>query len=120
MWSVWWRKLFANNIAIYAIHTNLDHIKTGVNARICETLGLKELSHILSPKHGLLKKLVTYVPHAQAEQVRNALFKAGAGHIGNYSECNFSTQGNGTFKGGDATDPYVGNLANAIPNPKPG
>src|SRR5476651_2852219 len=57
-------KAIKNNIAIYAIHTNLDHIKTGVNARICETLGLKNC-HILSPKYGLLKKLVTYVPHAE-------------------------------------------------------
>ena len=100
-------KAIRNNIAIYAIHTNLDHIKTGVNARICETLGLKNC-HILAPKSGLLKKLVTFVPHAQAEQVRNALFKAGAGHIGNYSECGFSAQGNGSFKPGEDADPYVG------------
>lgn len=100
-------KAIKNNIAIYAIHTNLDHIKAGVNARICETLGLTNC-HILSPKHGLLKKLVTYVPHAQAEQVRNALFKAGAGHIGNYSDCSFNAPGEGTFKGNEHTDPYVG------------
>ncbi|MES2275588.1 MAG: Nif3-like dinuclear metal center hexameric protein [Bacteroidota bacterium] len=100
-------KAIKNNIAIYAIHTNLDHIKTGVNARICETLGLKNC-HILSPKQGLLKKLVTYVPHAQAEQVRGALFKAGAGHISNYSDCSFNTHGQGTFKGNEHSDPYVG------------
>ncbi|GAB3914847.1 Nif3-like dinuclear metal center hexameric protein [Mucilaginibacter boryungensis] len=100
-------KAIKNNIAIYAIHTNLDHIKAGVNARICETLGLTNC-HILSPKHGLLKKLVTFVPHAQAEQVRNALFKAGAGHIGNYSDCSFNAPGEGTFKGNEHTDPYVG------------
>ena len=100
-------KAIKNDIAIYAIHTNLDHIKTGVNARICETLGLTNC-HILSPKHGLLKKLVTFVPHAQAEQVRNALFKAGAGHIGNYSDCSFNAPGEGTFKGNEHTDPYVG------------
>jgi dinuclear metal center YbgI/SA1388 family protein len=100
-------KAIRNNIAIYAIHTNLDHIKTGVNARICETLGLKNC-HILSPKHGLLKKLVTFVPHAQAGQVRDALFKAGAGHIGNYSETSFNAPGEGTFKGNEHTDPYIG------------
>ncbi|QKJ31906.1 Nif3-like dinuclear metal center hexameric protein [Mucilaginibacter mali] len=100
-------KAIKHNIAIYAIHTNLDHIKAGVNARICEVLGLKNC-HILAPKGGLLKKLVTFVPHAQAGQVRGALFKAGAGHIGNYSDCSFNGQGNGTFKGNEHTDPYVG------------
>lgn len=100
-------KAIRNSIAIYAIHTNLDNIHTGVNARICQTLGLQNC-HILTPKQGLLKKLVTYVPNAHAERVRNALFHAGAGNIGNYSECSFNSAGSGTFKGGDDTNPYVG------------
>jgi dinuclear metal center YbgI/SA1388 family protein len=100
-------KAIRNNIALYAIHTNLDNIHTGVNARICQTLGLQNC-HILAPKQGLLKKLATYVPDAHAERVRNALFHAGAGHIGDYSECSFSNAGSGTFKGGDDTNPYVG------------
>ncbi|RYZ98055.1 MAG: Nif3-like dinuclear metal center hexameric protein [Sphingobacteriaceae bacterium] len=100
-------KAIKHDIAIYAIHTNLDNVADGVNARICETLGLTNL-RILSPKSGLLKKLVTYVPVAQAEQVKNALFKAGAGSMGNYSECSFSAEGTGTFKGNEDTDPYVG------------
>ncbi len=100
-------KAIRNNIALYAIHTNLDNIHTGVNARICETLGVKN-TRVLSPKHNLLKKLVTYVPVAQAEQVRNALFHAGAGNIGNYSEASFNAEGTGTFKGNEFSDPYVG------------
>lgn len=100
-------KAIRNNIALYAIHTNLDNVMTGVNARICETLGIGN-TRILAPKHNLLKKLVTYVPIAQAEQVRKALFHAGAGHIGEYSECSFSVEGTGTFKGGENSDPYVG------------
>jgi dinuclear metal center YbgI/SA1388 family protein len=100
-------KAIRHNIAIYAIHTNLDNIMTGVNARICETLGLKN-SRILAPKHHLLKKLVTYVPVAQAEEVRSALFAAGAGNIGNYSEVSFNAEGFGTFKGNEHTNPYVG------------
>jgi dinuclear metal center YbgI/SA1388 family protein len=100
-------KAIRNHIAIYAIHTNLDNVMNGVNQRICETLGLKNL-RILSPKNGLLKKLVTYVPADKAEQVRNALFHAGAGNIGNYSECSFNAEGTGTFKGGEDTNPYVG------------
>lgn len=100
-------KAIKHNIALYAIHTNLDNIQLGVNKRICDTLGLKE-TRILSPKPNLLKKLVTYVPLAQAEQVRNALFHAGAGNIGNYSEASFNSEGQGTFKGNEYADPYVG------------
>ncbi|RFZ81435.1 Nif3-like dinuclear metal center hexameric protein [Mucilaginibacter terrenus] len=100
-------KAIRNNIALYAIHTNLDNIMTGVNARICETLGLVN-TRILSPKTGLLKKLVTYVPVAQAEQVRSALFEAGAGHIGNYSETSFNAEGFGTFKADENATPFVG------------
>jgi dinuclear metal center YbgI/SA1388 family protein len=100
-------KAIRNNIALYAIHTNLDSMLDGVNARICETLGLTNC-HILSPKHNILKKLVTYVPVSHAEQVRNALFVAGAGHIGNYTETSFNTQGQGTFKGNEDANPYVG------------
>ncbi|HEY4324462.1 MAG TPA: Nif3-like dinuclear metal center hexameric protein [Mucilaginibacter sp.] len=100
-------KAIRNNIAIYAIHTNLDNIMTGVNARICETLGLTNCQ-ILAPKTGILKKLVTYVPVDKADEVRNALFEAGAGNIGNYSEVSFNAEGTGTFKGNEQTNPYVG------------
>jgi dinuclear metal center YbgI/SA1388 family protein len=100
-------KAIRNNIAIYAIHTNLDNMMAGVNARICETLGL-ENCRILAPKHHILKKLVTYVPNSHADQVRNALFHAGTGNIGNYSETSFNTEGSGTFKGNEDSNPYVG------------
>jgi dinuclear metal center YbgI/SA1388 family protein len=100
-------KAIRNNIAVYAIHTNLDSVLNGVNARICETLGLDNC-RILAPKQGLLKKLVTYVPTSHTDQVRNALFHAGAGNIGNYSECSFNAEGTGTFKGNEDSDPYVG------------
>lgn len=96
-----------NDIAIYAIHTNLDNIAAGVNGKISAQLGLKNCT-ILLPKGNLLKKLVTFVPMNVAGQVRDAVFKAGGGHIGNYSECSFNSEGTGTFKGGDGTNPYVG------------
>jgi dinuclear metal center YbgI/SA1388 family protein len=102
-------KAIKNNIALYAIHTNLDHISTGVNAKICEQLGLIG-TKILAPKSGLLKKLVTFCPVAQAEQLRSALFYAGAGKISNYSECSFNVNGVGTFKAGDNTTPFVGEV----------
>ncbi|HEK21748.1 Nif3-like dinuclear metal center hexameric protein [Mucilaginibacter sp.] len=102
-------KAIRHNIALYAIHTNLDSIMDGVNAKICETLGLTN-TRILTPRHGLLKKLVTFVPVEQAEQVRKALFHAGAGHIGNYSEVSFNAGGTGTFKAGEGSNPYVGEV----------
>jgi len=100
-------KAIKNNIALYAIHTNLDHVSSGVNAKICERLGLKG-TKVLAPKAGFLKKLVTYCPTAQAEQLRQALFYAGAGNIGNYSECSFNSEGFGTFNGNENSDPFVG------------
>ena len=96
-----------NDIAIYAIHTNLDNVMEGVNGKICDKLGLKK-RQILQPKKNILKKLVTYAPLQHAEMVRDAIFEAGGGHVGNYSECSFNSQGEGTFKGGEDTNPFIG------------
>ena len=96
-----------NDIAIYAIHTNLDNVLTGVNGKIAQLIDLINCS-ILSPKTNTLKKLFTFAPVDKAERVRNAIFQAGGGQIGNYSECSFNAQGTGTFKAGDNTNPYVG------------
>ncbi|WP_299288960.1 Nif3-like dinuclear metal center hexameric protein [uncultured Mucilaginibacter sp.] len=100
-------KAIKNSIAIYAIHTNLDHVAAGVNKKIADKLSLKNCQ-ILSPKKNLLKKLVTFVPIAQAEKVREALFEAGSGSIGNYSECSFNVSGTGTYKAGKNTNPFAG------------
>ncbi len=100
-------KAIQHNIGIYAIHTNLDNVKNGVNYKIAEKLGLKNI-RILEPKKQLLSKLITYAPHAHAGAVRDALFEAGAGHIGNYSECSFNAEGYGTFKGNEYTNAFVG------------
>lgn len=96
-----------NDIAIYAIHTNLDNILDGVNNRIADQLGLIN-RQVLVPKAGQLMKLYTFVPHAQAGQVRDSLFAAGAGNIGEYSEVSFNGVGTGTFKGSANTNPFVG------------
>lgn len=98
-----------NDIAIYAIHTNLDNVLDGVNNKIADKLGLINRS-ILSPKAGLLAKLYTFAPVAHAEKIRSALFEAGAGNIGNYSEVSFNSEGTGTFKGNALANPYVGEL----------
>ncbi|MEP7263773.1 MAG: Nif3-like dinuclear metal center hexameric protein [Bacteroidota bacterium] len=102
-------KAIKNNIAIYAIHTNLDNVYEGVNQKIASRLGLINTS-ILSPKNQLLCKLVTFAPLTGAETIRNALFAAGAGSIGKYSDCSFSSQGMGTFKAGTGAQPYVGSI----------
>ncbi len=94
-------------IAIYAIHTNLDNVADGVNSMICKKLGL-ENCRILSPRQGDLMKLSTFAPVKDADKIRSALFDTGAGQIGNYSECSFSSEGYGTFKAGKNADPHVG------------
>jgi dinuclear metal center YbgI/SA1388 family protein len=100
-------KAIKNDIAIYAIHTNLDNIKDGVNKKMAERIGLKNLK-ILSPKGGKLKKLVFFCPIDSSEKVKSALFDAGGGTIGEYDCCSFSVEGNGTFRPGEHTNPHVG------------
>ena len=102
-------KAIKHDIAIISIHTNLDNVAHGVNGMIAERLELKNC-RILDPVKEKLFKLVTYVPHAHAETVLNAMFAAGAGHIGNYSECSFSSEGKGTFKASESSNPYVGQI----------
>ena len=96
-----------HDIAIYAIHTNLDNVLHGVNDRMADRLGLVS-RQILAPKSGQLMKLCSFVPLAQADELRTALFEAGAGHIGRYSDCSFNVEGTGTFKGGAGTNPFAG------------
>lgn len=100
-------KAIKNDIAIYAMHTALDNSFQGVNAKICEVLGLKN-KKILIPQKNTIKKLTTYVPHNNAEEVRLALFKAGAGNIGNYDNCSYNTEGYGTYKGNENSNPAIG------------
>ena len=100
-------KAIQNNIAIYACHTNLDNVKLGVNKKIADKLGLIN-QQILSPKKSLLKKLVTFVPTTHLEIVRDNLFNAGAGNIGNYDSCSFVLEGTGSFRGNENSNPFIG------------
>jgi dinuclear metal center YbgI/SA1388 family protein len=102
-------KAIKNDIAIYAIHTNLDNSIEGVNAMICSKLNLVDCK-ILDAGKKQLRKLVTFCPTAHTEKVREALFLAGAGHIGNYDSCSFNTEGIGTFKALAGANPFVGNI----------
>lgn len=98
-----------HDIVIYASHTNMDNAFGGVNYHLAEKIGLQNV-RVLSPKKDCLLKLVTFVPEAQAETLRNALFKAGAGQIGNYDSCSFNASGSGTFRAGEKANPYAGSI----------
>ena len=100
-------KAIKNEISIYAIHTALDNSSVGVNNMICEKLNLLN-RQILIPKNNTIKKLTTYVPKSEAEVLRNALFAAGAGNIGNYNNCSFNAEGIGTYKGNENSNPTKG------------
>ena len=100
-------KAIKHDIAIYAAHTNIDNVINGVSGRMADKLGLIN-KQVLIPKEGVLLKLVTFVPQLHAFSVRDALFAAGAGTIGNYDACSFNSEGLGTFRAGDQTNPFVG------------
>ena len=96
-----------HNIAIYAAHTNADSTQNGVSAKMAEKLGLKNIS-ILSPAKSLLKKIVVFTPVVHAQEVREAMFNAGAGHIGDYDQCSYNLSGQGTFRGLENSNPFTG------------
>lgn len=100
-------KAIKNDIAIFAIHTALDNHFKGVNDMMCEQLQLINRK-ILIPQQGTIKKLLTFVPKANAGKVREAMFEAGAGTIGNYNHCSFNLDGSGSFKGNEDSNPVVG------------
>ena len=102
-------KAIRNDIAIYAIHTNLDNVYNGVNTKIAEKLGL-ENCEVLDPKSDLLRQLVVYCPTKNAEKLKTALFKNGAGAIGNYDKCSFSSAGMGTFSANKDCKPFIGKV----------
>lgn len=100
-------KAIKNDIAIYAVHTALDNHMEGVNKIFCDALGLIN-TKILIPKQNFIRKLVTYTIPENAEEVRNAMFDAGAGMIGNYENCSFNSKGIGTYMGNERSNPQVG------------
>lgn len=103
-------KAIQHQIAIYSMHTALDNSNQGVNAKICDVLGIKN-NRILLPQKGTIKKLTTYVPKKDADKLKEKLFEVGAGAIGNYSNCSFTIDGMGSFKPGANTNPTLGTIA---------
>jgi dinuclear metal center YbgI/SA1388 family protein len=110
-------KAIKNDIAIYAVHTALDNHQHGVNKIFCDALGLVNTS-VLVPKQNFIRKLVTYTIPENAEKVRNALFEAGAGNIGNYEDCSFNSQGIGTYMGNENSDPQLGERFEFVETPE--
>jgi hypothetical protein len=96
-------------VAVISMHTNLDNSKEGVNRILAEKLGLRDLV-ILRKTKALLKKLVTFCPVEFAGKVREAIFEAGAGHIGEYDRCSFNSEGSGTYRAGDKASPFAGKI----------
>jgi dinuclear metal center YbgI/SA1388 family protein len=100
-------KAIRNDIAIFAVHTALDNHQEGVNKIFCNALGLIK-TKVLIPKENFIRKLITYTVPENADKVRNALFEAGAGNIGNYENCSFNSTGKGTYKGNEYSNPVIG------------
>jgi dinuclear metal center YbgI/SA1388 family protein len=101
-------KLLKHDIAVYAAHTNLDVAKGGVNDLLAEAVGLENPEVLVPTYETKLKKLVVYTPASHAEEIRRVLGDIGAGFIGNYSHCSFSTDGTGRFLPGKNTNPHIG------------
>lgn len=99
----------SNGIAIYASHTSMDNATAGVSRRMSELLNLTDVK-VLDPQPEKLTKLTVFTPHSHVEEVRLALFDAGAGHIGNYDSCSYSTQGTGTFRPIQGANPFAGEI----------
>ncbi|HOE38881.1 MAG TPA: Nif3-like dinuclear metal center hexameric protein [Bacteroidales bacterium] len=98
-----------NDISIYCTHTNFDKVNQGVSYKICEKIGLKNLK-ILSPEKNILEKIAVFVPTSHADIVRNSMFEAGAGQIGNYDNCSYNLQGEGSFRASNNSNPFVGQI----------
>jgi dinuclear metal center YbgI/SA1388 family protein len=101
-------KLIKHDIAVYAAHTNLDVATGGVNDLLAEALGLEKTEVLVPTYETKLKKIVVYVPAVDADNIRQVVGNAGAGSIGNYSNCSFSTKGKGRFLPGENTNPHIG------------
>ena len=102
--------LIKHDITLYAAHTNLDVAPGGVNDLLAEALQLKNTEVLVPTYEEKFKKLVVYVPETHQDELIEALGNIGAGHIGQYSHCSFSTQGIGRFKPGNDTNPYIGKV----------
>ena len=100
-------KAIQNNIAIIASHTNTDNSSGGTNYYLAKLFDLQNAKPLL-PLTDTLRKLVTFVPLLHEQKVKEALFNAGAGVIGNYDKTSFTVQGTGSFRGNEKTHGFSG------------
>lgn len=102
--------LVENKIAVYCAHTNLDSAACGVNVELAQKLGLKEIKVLNPDKVERLYKIAVFIPRGYEDAVREAMSRAGAGWIGNYSDCTFQTAGTGTFRALGSANPFIGQV----------
>ena len=102
--------LITNNISVFSAHTNLDTAEGGVNDMLANSIGLIDVKNLKEHLAEKLFKIVVFIPEESLELVRNAMTEAGAGWLGNYSDCTFVTKGIGTFKPLAGTNPYIGQI----------
>lgn len=100
--------LIKNNIALYSMHTNFDIAFDGLNDYFMEVMGFEKCKILEVTNSEVLYKLAVYVPVTHIDIVKDALGKSGAGHIGNYSHCSFSSEGKGNFRPLEGSNPFIG------------
>ena len=101
-------RIIENKLSLYSIHTSFDNLKNGLSFYLGRVLNLKNQKKLI-PKKNSLMKLTTYVPNEYTDLVLNSLHEAGAGKIGNYSNCSFSAEGEGRYLGNEKSNPKIGN-----------
>lgn len=102
-------RLIKNNISLFIAHTNIDNVIEGVNSQIADKLELTNRS-VLLPLNNSFAKIITFIPEKHATKVQQALFEAGAGTIGNYDCCSFTSLGKGSFRAKTNANPFVGEV----------
>ena len=101
-------KAIKNDIALFSAHTNLDIAKGGTNDELARVIGLENIGLLIETERRPLNKIVVYAPVTHTEEIKSAMFAAGAGCIGNYSDCAFFSEGKGSFRPLEGTNPYIG------------
>ncbi|HET7691224.1 MAG TPA: Nif3-like dinuclear metal center hexameric protein [Nocardioidaceae bacterium] len=103
-------RLLGNGVALLTAHTNADTPAYGVNDSLARAVGIVDPRVLLPTDDTALDKLVTFVPHDAADRVRDAITSAGAGHIGDYDSCTFTSVGEGRFRALDGANPTIGSV----------
>ena len=102
-------KIITNKINLLSVHTNYDLAENGLNDYVANLLGIKKIAPLQSSSEKIFKFAV-YVPIQHADRIGKAIFKAGAGKIGKYTETSFNINGKGTFKPMEGTNPFIGKI----------